>query len=92
METFSPRTVMMAGGVAANNALRSSIQSAINQYNNDHNNSINFINPPIQYCGDNGAMIAAAAAYRYANLYQGQPDETLMNNWKNLEPNANLKL
>jgi N6-L-threonylcarbamoyladenine synthase len=66
------REVLVAGGVAANAALRDELGKRL---------PIPFRYPPISLCTDNAAMIAAAAFYRYADAVQA--DLSL-----DIEPNA----
>lgn len=51
--------VVLAGGVAANNYIRTILTEACNK------KSVNFLAPPISLCGDNAAMIAWAGIERY---------------------------
>lgn len=52
------KSVLLAGGVAANRALREKIvKSAVN---------VNIFIPPLQYCTDNAAMIASAAFFHFS--------------------------
>ncbi len=50
------RTICVAGGVAANKAIRSGLEGVA------HDNDVAFIAPPLNLCTDNAAMIAYAAA------------------------------
>ena len=50
----------VVGGVAANRGLRSALASAANE------DGFTLRVPPVRYCGDNAAMIGAAAALRLA--------------------------
>ena len=50
------RTLCVAGGVAANEAIRSGLETVLVQSNT------NFVAPPLNLCTDNAAMIAYAAA------------------------------
>ena len=52
-------TFCLAGGVAANHALRSALTDAIEPL------GVHVSVPPLNLCTDNAAMIAAAAHYRY---------------------------
>jgi N6-L-threonylcarbamoyladenine synthase len=69
---FGVREVLVAGGVAANSALRARLGERL---------TIPFRYPPLILCTDNAAMIAAAAFYRYADSVQ--KDLSL-----DIEPNA----
>lgn len=55
------KTVMMAGGVAANSLLRQSLSERCEEEN------IMLYYPPLEFCTDNAAMIASAGYYRYIN-------------------------
>lgn len=52
---FSPKTVVIAGGVAANQELRNQLKHRLKIY-------INY--PPMELCTDNAAMIASLAYYQ----------------------------
>ena len=53
------KTVVAAGGVAANSTLRGMLQKLCDK------NDIRLCLPPLSLCGDNGSMIAAQAYYEY---------------------------
>ncbi len=53
------KNFVMAGGVAANRALRAKLEEVCKQHN------IDYTFPAIRYCTDNAAMIAAAGYYYY---------------------------
>ncbi|WP_455476992.1 tRNA (adenosine(37)-N6)-threonylcarbamoyltransferase complex transferase subunit TsaD [Bartonella sp. B41] len=55
-----PPALVVAGGVAANQAIRLTLQNLADQYN------FEFIAPPLSLCTDNAAMIAFAGAKRLA--------------------------
>jgi N6-L-threonylcarbamoyladenine synthase len=69
---YDVREVLVAGGVAANSALRARLAEQL---------TVPFRYPPLVLCTDNAAMIAAAAFYRYADGVQ--KDLSL-----DIEPNA----
>jgi N6-L-threonylcarbamoyladenine synthase len=71
-EEHVAKEVLVAGGVAANSALREELKKRL---------TIPFRYPPISLCTDNAAMIAAAAFYRYQDAVQA--DLSL-----DIEPNA----
>jgi len=52
------KTVLLAGGVAANGALREKLANGCSKL------GIRLVYPPIKYCTDNAAMIGAAAHYK----------------------------
>ena len=59
VEDYGVNNLVIAGGVAANSGLRSSLEEECNK------KGINFSVPRISYCTDNAAMIGAAAYYAY---------------------------
>lgn len=60
----TPKTLVVAGGVAKNSAIRSAMESLAKQ------NNMIFAAPPMNLCTDNGAMIAWAGIenYRAGNI------------------------
>ncbi len=54
------RRLVLAGGVAANQKIRAALLTQCNE------NGYEFFAPSLEYCGDNGAMIALAGAQRFA--------------------------
>lgn len=59
IEKYKPRSILLSGGVAANNALKEHIFEALKIKGLEKN----FYFPKSKYCTDNAAMIAAAAYY-----------------------------
>ena len=53
------RTLVAAGGVAANKTIRGDLERACNDA------GVRLYLPPVRLCGDNGAMIGAQAYYEY---------------------------
>jgi tRNA A37 threonylcarbamoyltransferase TsaD len=47
--------------------------------------------PDLSLTGDNAAMIASAAAFRWQKMTETQKKKTFVG-WKTLQPDANLKL
>jgi len=86
-QKYNPKTIMLAGGVAANSELRRQLGKAIK------NNlpAVTCILPSIKYTGDNAAMIATAACFRWKKMSVLQKKKALQN-WKTLDTDANLKL
>lgn len=56
-------SLIIAGGVSANQRLRHDLNSYIEQQNSKLHNKINLFFPEPQFSGDNGAMVASAAYY-----------------------------
>lgn len=54
------RTLVIAGGVAANSHLRTALTRMCRE------SQVTFVAPPLSLCGDNGAMVAAAGYFEYA--------------------------
>lgn len=60
---FAPKSVLVAGGVAANLRLRETLSLTIEQ---SSNRAIEIFIPPNELCTDNAAYIAAAAFYNHS--------------------------
>jgi len=58
VEKFKPKSVILAGGVAANKMLRAGLKIAVEKA------EVMFYVPELRYCGDNAAMVGAAAILR----------------------------
>ena len=69
MELFRPKSIVVAGGVAANSIIRADLQNACEKA------GVKLYLPPLRWCGDNGAMIGAQAYYEY--LAGNIADQTL---------------
>jgi len=54
---YEGKQVILAGGVAANSGLRNSLETAVSEELAD----VQLVIPPLSLCGDNAAMIGAAA-------------------------------
>lgn len=57
------KQLLLAGGVAANKGLREALTQAVAKELPD----VELLIPPLSLCGDNAAMIGAAAHYQYIN-------------------------
>ncbi len=84
---YNPKTIMLAGGVAANQELRNQLRNNLRRY---YPNTIYKI-PDTKYTLDNAAMIAIAGVFRWKFMNSAQKKKAL-NVWKALQPDANLKL
>ena len=61
LEAYPVKQFVLAGGVAANKGLR----TAMTQMMEEHYPTVTFSIPPLSLCGDNAAMIGAAAYTKY---------------------------
>ena len=61
LEAYPVKQFVLAGGVAANKGLR----TAMSQMMEEHFPAVTFSIPPLSLCGDNAAMIGAAAYTKY---------------------------
>ncbi|MDD3486937.1 MAG: tRNA (adenosine(37)-N6)-threonylcarbamoyltransferase complex transferase subunit TsaD [Candidatus Moranbacteria bacterium] len=82
---YKPKTILLGGGVSANEELRKQLGEAIK---NNLKNTLYFM-PDTQYSLDNAAMIAVAGYFQYTLAKNKKKFET---NWKNLEADAGLAL
>ncbi len=57
-EQYHPKSVVLAGGVAANKKLREALRVEVESA------GVQFFVPELKYCGDNAAMVGAAAILR----------------------------
>ncbi|HEX2193424.1 MAG TPA: tRNA (adenosine(37)-N6)-threonylcarbamoyltransferase complex transferase subunit TsaD [Candidatus Limnocylindria bacterium] len=67
-QDFGVAAVALGGGVAANRALRAELRRRIDPL------GLPLLVPPPEWCTDNGAMIGAAAGFRYAAGDRAGPD------------------
>lgn len=75
---YHPKTVILAGGVAANKKLRESLKTEIEKID------LTFRMPEIKHCMDNAAMIAMAG--------HNQAKQKDFTNWQNLKADPNWEL
>ncbi|MDK6234090.1 tRNA (adenosine(37)-N6)-threonylcarbamoyltransferase complex transferase subunit TsaD [Aerococcus sanguinicola] len=61
LDEYPVKQLLVAGGVAANSGLRRELQAALA----DRHPEVTLYFPPLKYCGDNAAMIGAAAYSLY---------------------------
>lgn len=74
------KSIILAGGVAANLALRTQLAASCKK----ELPSVAFSTPPFKLCTDNGSMIAVAGYYHAKNKHYSD--------WKTLEPDPNWEL
>ena len=86
-EKYQPKTIMLAGGVSANKELRKQLGTAIEKFIPE----TKYCMPDINLTGDNAAMIATAAAFRWRKMSKTQKKST-KENWKKITADANLKM
>lgn len=68
------QSLIIAGGVSANQRLRHDLQIFIEQQNSKLHNKINLFFPEPRFSGDNGAMVASAAYYEIlSNITPSDP-------------------
>lgn len=86
-QEYGAQTILLAGGVSANTQLREELAAAIAE----KISHITFSVPPLEYCLDNAAMIAAAASFRW-NKMSDEQREDYNNGWKTVLADSNLKM
>lgn len=77
-EQYNPKSVILAGGVAANKRLREELSRQL------ESNGYNLILPSPELCGDNAAMIGVAAYYHIL--------KNDIKSWNEISVASNLKL
>ena len=77
---YKAKTIILGGGVAANEELRKQFKSQIR----NSKIMVDFSVPPKNLCTDNAVMTAIAGYFRYRN---GKREK-----WQDIEANANLRL
>jgi len=76
-EEFGAARVAVAGGVAANSALRGMVSERVR---------VPVLLPPLKFCTDNAAMIASAAHYRFVGGQRSELDADALPNWPVASP------
>ncbi len=79
-EEFKVKTIVLGGGVAANEELRLQLEKAIKNQLPD----TQYLFPDLSLCTDNAVMIAITAYFHWL--------EREIRSWKEIEANANLKI
>jgi N6-L-threonylcarbamoyladenine synthase len=86
-QKYNPRTIMLAGGVSANEELRIQMSQTIKK----EFPRAEYHLPLAGYSIDNAVMIAAAGFFRWQKMTSAEK-KAAPNNWKKLTTDANLKL
>lgn len=81
LEKVKPTALVVAGGVAANKAVRCALESLAAKHD------LRFVAPPLWLCTDNGAMIAWAGVERFAMGHSDPYDLPARPRWP-LDPEA----
>ncbi len=76
VKDYKARAIILAGGVAANRALRLAFEEKSKSL------GLKYLKPNLQLCTDNAAMIGLAAFFNRQKA----------NNWKKIKANANLRI
>ena len=87
-QKYNPKTIILAGGVAANQTIRATLKKTINK----NFPQTDFFSPAFTLCGDNAAMIGAASFFHFQVLKKQNKLTSLSQNWKNLPTIANAKI
>jgi len=82
---FAVRSVILSGGVAANNKLRNQLKSATEQLGQQ----TKFFVPAKKFCTDNAAMAALAGYFQYQYLSTARRRK-LKDNWRTIKVDPNL--
>jgi len=83
-KNYSVKSIILGGGVTANQRLREKFQGKLKK----QNQSFNFSLPLLKYTTDNAMMIALAGFFDYLSLSKKIPSLS----WKKIEAEANLRL
>ena len=69
------KTIVLAGGVSANSGIRARMEAECQK------TGCTLIAPPLCYCGDNAAMIAAQGYYEFLAGHTAKSDLNAMPSW-----------
>lgn len=86
IQEYQPKTLVIAGGVSANNRLREQIEAMVKQYPD-----CTFRMPQFKYSLDNAVMIGSAGILRLARMDDAEKS-ALKNDALHLEPSAHFPL
>ncbi len=84
---YGVKTVMLAGGVAANKSLRTQLaQAASDAAQAVQDKKLKFLVPDSNLCTDNAAMVAVAG------YYESKKKKVARDNWRRLKVDPNWEL
>jgi len=93
---FDAKTVLLSGGVAANDLLRESLEGAIYSLNEAKNQTeeskILFSVPAKNYCTDNAAMVGLTAYVKLLPIKDQKSRQQLNDDWQKIQAIGNLRL
>jgi len=84
-KNYSVKSIILGGGVTANQRLREKFQEKLQK----QNKPFNFYLPLLKYTTDNAMMIALAGFFNYSSLKLNQLQNL---KWNKIETEANLRL
>ena len=65
IEKLHPQTVILAGGVSANQFLKDELKRKINLFNEATQKKVDFLSPSLELCGDNATMVGLVGFFRF---------------------------
>ncbi len=80
-KTYKAKTIILGGGVSANNELRRQFNYKLSTINY----KLNFLVPPKNLCTDNAAMIAVTGYFRWKKIKKAEK-------WQDIKAVANLRI
>jgi len=86
-QEFSPKTILLAGGVSANIELRAQLEKKVHEEFSD----VTYLVPSLEYSVDNAVMIGAAACFRW-KIMSAKEREQAKKSWKSLEISAHERM
>ena len=87
-KNFKAKSVILGGGVTANNELRKQFQEKVKK----ELPNIQYLTPNIKFCTDNAAMVAATAFFHRKLEKAAFAKASASQSWQKIKVNANLKI
>ncbi len=85
LKEYHVKTIMLAGGVAANQRLRQQMEQRLR----DQFPEVVFMKPALQFCTDNAAMAAVAGYFQYLT---SKNKKTFLRAWKSMKVDPNMDI